>query len=84
MIDYNSPVKTNGDLKDELESMLTTNFEEGIINGYTSKLSKYVEDRVLNDNMNLQIAQFYMAAKDAYIEALASILMYPEAIEYIY
>ena len=79
MLNYNSPVKTNSDLCNELDDKLSNEFEDNIVNVF----GKYITNVMLDDSDNARIAQFYKEAKDAYIDALAAIIMYPDALEYV-
>lgn len=79
MLNYNSPVATNNDLCDELDDKLSNEFEDNIVNVF----GKYVTNVMLDDSDNARIAQFYKEAKDAYIDALAAIIMYPDALDYV-
>lgn len=79
MLNYDSPVETNIDLCDELDDKLSNEFEDNIVNVF----GKYITNVMLDDSDNARIAQFYKKAKDAYIDALAAIIMYPDALYYI-
>lgn len=76
---YNSPVPTNNDLYAELDDMLSNGFEDNIVNVF----SAYIEDKRLDGEKYARIAKFYTEAKDAYLDAVASIIMHPEALDYL-
>lgn len=79
MINYNSPIETNDALIEELNNKLSNEFEENIVNVF----GKYITDELLDDKTYSDIARVYEKAKDAYLEALAAIIMYPDALDYI-
>lgn len=79
MLNYNSPVETNNDLCDELDDKLSNEFEDNIVNQF----GKYATDEFLEDETYMQIAHIYNEAKAAYIDALAAVIMYPDATDYI-
>ena len=76
---YNSPVKTNDELRAKLNDMLSNDFESNIVSAFAS----YIEDEILDDRTNERIADFYLEAKAAYIDAIASIIMYPDSLDYV-
>lgn len=78
MINYNSPVATNCDLRDELNDKLSNEFEDNIVNVF----GRYFEDDI-DDATAKKIARLYNEAKAAYIDAVASIIMYPNTVDYI-
>lgn len=79
IINYYSIVATNSELRGELNDKLSNEFEDNIVNVF----GKYITNVMLDDSDNARIAQFYKEAKDAYIDALAAIIMYPDALEYV-
>ena len=78
MLNYNSPVATNSDLRDELNNKLSNEFEDNIVNVF----GRYFEDDI-DDATAKQIAHLYNEAKAAYIDAVAALIMYPNAVDYI-
>ena len=76
---YNSPVATNNDLYDELNDTLSNGFEDNIVNVFGS----YIEEQPCDDSTNRRIAKFYKEAREAYLNAVASIIMYPDALDYV-
>ena len=76
---YNSPVATNNDLYDELDNMLSDDFEDNIVNVF----GKYIEEIPCDEQTNKRIAKFYAEAREAYLNAVASIIMYPDALNYV-
>ena len=79
MINYDSPVATNNDLCDELDDKLSNEFEDNICIVF----GRYATDEILDYETSKQIARLYKEAKAAYIDALAAIIMYPDALDYI-
>ena len=75
----NSPVAINNDLYDELNNMLSTEFEDNIVIVF----GQYNEEIPCDDSTNRRIARFYTEAREAYLEAVAAIVMYPDATDYI-
>ena len=79
MLDYNSIVPTDPNLRDALDDKLSYEFEDNIVNVF----GEYITDEQLDDYDYADIAQLYQEAKAAYIDALAEIIMYPDALKYV-
>lgn len=79
MVNYTSPVSTNDDLINKLDDKLSNKFEENIVNAF----GRYITDERLDGYDYARIAQFYEEARNAYLEASAAIIMYPEALDYL-
>ena len=79
MIKYNSPIATNDDLISELNNKLSNEFEDNICMVF----GEYATDELLSDAACSDIAEFYEEAKNAYLEALAAIIMHPDALDYL-
>lgn len=80
MINY-SPVSTNDELLNKLDDRLSNGFEDNIC----AVLGDYYshEHEHLGGGTYFKIAKFYEESKNAYLEALAAIIMYPEALDYL-
>lgn len=78
MINYDSPVATNTDLCDELDDKLSNEFEDNIVNVFGRYYAGDIDDATAK-----QIAHLYNEAKAAYIDAVAALIMYPDAVDYI-
>ena len=79
MINYNSPVETNDNLISELDNKLSNEFEDNICQVF----GEYYADEFLDNDTYSEIAEFYEEAKNAYLEALAAIIMHPDALDYL-
>jgi len=79
MLNYDSPVATDNTLCEELNDKLSNEFEDNLV----IQFSDYITDEFLEDETYAQLAQLYSEAKAAYIDALAAIIMHPDALDYV-
>jgi len=79
MLNYNSIVPTDPNLRDALDDKLSYEFEDNIVNVF----GKYITDERLDGYDYARIAQLYQEAKAAYVDALSAIITYPEALDYL-
>lgn len=79
MINYNLPVSTNDELINKLDDRLSNGFEDNIC----AVFGEYSLDEYLGGATYFKIAKSYEESKNAYLEALAAIIMYPEALDYL-
>lgn len=76
---YNPIVPTNIDLREALEDKLSNEFEDNIVNIF----GDYIEDIELDNGTYSTIAKSYEEAKAIYIDTLAALIMYPDALDYL-
>lgn len=73
------PFDIDPNLQNELEDKLSNEFEDNIVNVF----GEYVVDSYPDAEECQRIAQIYTDAKAAYITALAEVIMYPDALDYL-
>lgn len=67
------------ELYDKLDEYLMDNFEDAIVPTF----GKFILDEELDQGTYKNLAQDYLKARQAYLDAIAACIMYPESFDYV-
>ena len=74
-----SVVKTSDELYNKLDQDLLDSFEDSIVSRY----GNFVVEEDPEPGTRRRIAKEYLRAREAYLDALAAAIMYPDSLDYI-
>lgn len=72
-------VKVSIELYDKLDEYLIENFEEAIVPTF----GKFISYEELDQGTYKSLSRDYLKAREAYLDAIAACIMYPDSFDYV-
>lgn len=72
-------VRVSNELCDKLDEHLIESFEDAIV----PKFGKFISDEELDEGTYESLSRDYLKAREAYLDAIAACIMYPESFDYV-